>query len=509
MRESLMHESKIHESEMRVRAFRPAGRVAAVLLAAALCGCAIGPNYKRPAMETPQHYKNAVATSSTAPPPDAWWTMFHDPMLDRLINEVDVSNQNLAEASAAYAEAVAAVSEARSTFFPSLGVSASAERVKSGAGAAPLSSLGLGAGTPGSGSAASGSGGTYSTYQLSGTATWELDVWGQLRRELENAKESARADLADIAYARLSAQDQLAAAYLELRGADAEIQLLGDTVKAYQRTLEITSNRYKVGTVAKSDVLEAETSVFSAQQQEAATRLQRAQLEDAIAALIGRPASDFHIAPRADWNTTIPNVPTGIPTTLLKRRPDIMAAEHNVAAANAEIGVEEANYFPQLTLTGSYGFLSESLGTLFEAVNRTREAALSASDTLFNFGGTQAKVAQARAAYHQAVATYFQTILTAFQDVENDLAAVDWDRQQFDILKKDSAAADENEQLTLNEYKAGTVDFTTVVVAQTAALSARLSLAEITVSEQTAAVSLVTDLGGGWRPAAAVETAAR
>ncbi len=495
------------------RTSRRAVAALSLLVAVAACSCAIGPNYKRPAVETPQHYKNAVAatqatTQATSPaaspavapaaaPSERWWTLFHDPMLDQLIEEVDVSNQNLAEASAAYAEAVGAVSEARSSFFPSLGVSASAERVKSGAGASAFSGAGSVTPAPAAGSS------TYSTYQLSGTATWELDVWGQLRRELENAKETAKADLADIAYARLSAQDQLAAAYLELRGADAEIALLNDTVTAYQRTLQITVNRYKAGTVAKTDVLEAETSVFGAQQQEAATKLQRAQLEDAIAALVGKPASDFHIAPSDHWNTTIPDIPAGVPATLLERRPDIIAAEHNVAAANAEIGVEEANYFPQLTLTGSYGFLSGSLGTLFEAVNRSREAALSATDTLFNFGGTQAKVTEARAAYREAVATYFETILTAFQNVENDLASADWDQKQYAILEQDSAAADENERLTLNEYKAGTVDFTTVVVAQTAALSARLSLAQITVTEQTAAVSLVTDLGGGWQTAAA------
>ncbi|MGB6452124.1 MAG: efflux transporter outer membrane subunit [Steroidobacteraceae bacterium] len=488
----------MHQPQMPVPSSRRVIRVIALLLAGALCSCAVGPNYKRPVMETPQHYKNAIATTSAAAPLDQWWTMFHDPMLDQLINEVDVSNQNLAEAAAAYDESVAAVSEARSTFFPSLGVSASAERVKSGAGGNSFSTSG--SGSPGSTGPAST---TYSTYQLSGTATWELDVWGQLRRELENAKETSRADLADIAYARLSAQNQLAAAYLELRGEDAESALLADTVAAYQRTLQITTNRYKQGTVAKSDVLEAETSVYNAQQADAAARLARAQLEDSIAALVGRPASDFHIAPRKDWNTTIPNFPTGVPTTLLLRRPDIMAAEHNVAAANAEIGVQEANYFPQLTLTGSYGFLSESFGTLFEAVNRTREAALSASDTIFNFGGTQAKVAEARASYRQSVATYFQTILTAFQDVENDLASIDWDKKQYDILKENSDASDENLRLTTNEYKAGTVDFTTVVVAQAAALSARLSLTQMKVSEQTAAVSLVTDLGGGWKPAAA------
>jgi NodT family efflux transporter outer membrane factor (OMF) lipoprotein len=478
---------------------------ALLLAAAALCSCAVGPNYKRPVMETPQHYKNALATTSATSPPDRWWTLFHDPMLDQLIEQVDVSNQNLAAALAAYQQSVAAVRFARSSFLPSIGVNASAEHVKSGAGTTPVTgsgSLGFASGgTSGTKSAP----GTEHIYDLSGTATWELDVWGQLRRTLENAQQTAHAELADLAYARLSAQNQLATAYLQLRGEDAEIRLLGDSVTAYQRTLQITQNRYKVGTVPKTDVLQAESSVFAAQQGQAAAQLARVQLEDAIASLIGKPASDFHIAPRTPWNTTIPDIPTGVPSALLERRPDVMAAEHNVAAANANIGVQEANYFPQLTLTGTYGFLSTSLGTLFKAVNASRDAALSASDTVFNFGGTQAKVAEARAAYRQQVATYFQTILTALQDVENDLASIDWDRQQYQILKQASDSADENERLTLNEYKAGTVDFTTVVVAQTAALNARVSLVQMEISEQTAAVSLVTDLGGGWTTAAAAK----
>ncbi|HTX23995.1 MAG TPA: efflux transporter outer membrane subunit [Steroidobacteraceae bacterium] len=475
----------------------------ALFAVVALCSCEVGPNYKRPVMETPARYKNAVAGTSTATPPDRWWSLFRDPMLDQLIEQVDVSNQNLAEAVAAYDQAVAAVRLARSSFFPSISTSASVERVKSGAGSSPISSLGV----PGSNSSArsGASSGTEQINQVSGTATWELDVWGQLRRTLENAQETARADLADLAYARLSAQNQLATAYLQLRGEDAEIELLGASVTAYQRTLVITQNRYKAGTVPKTDVLQAESSVFAARQQQAAARLARVQLEDAIAALVGKPASDFHIAARNGWNTTIPDIPTGIPSALLRRRPDVMAAEHNVAAANANVGVQEANYFPQLTLTGTYGFLSTDFGTLFHAVNATRDAVLSASDTVFNFGGTQAKVAEARAAYRQEVATYFQTILTAFQDVENDLASVDWDKQQYGILKSASDAADENERLTLNEYKAGTVDFTTVVVAQTAALTARVSLVQMEISEQTAAVSLITDLGGGWTLAASAK----
>lgn len=462
-------------------------------LAAALAGCAVGPNYKRPTSETAERFKNGVPSAlSTQPPTDRWWTLYHDPVLDQLIAQVDVSNQNLAQAIAAYAAAAAVVSQARAELFPNFSANASGTHVKSGGrtgSAATVGSVAVNTGASGS---------SYAIYQLSGSASWELDVWGKLRRTLEEAKQTAGADYADLANARLSARSQLAIAYLELRGADAERQLLAGTVEAYQRTLTITQNRYRVGTVAKTDVLQAETQLFSAQQQEAAVSLQRAQLEDAIAALVGRPASNFRIEPRKDWNIPVPVIPTGVPSDLLRRRPDIVAAEHQVAAANANIGIQEASYFPSLTLTGSYGLLSSEISTLFRAANSTTQFALSGSETVFNFGLTQAQVAQARAQWQQSVASYRQTILAAFQAVENDLAATDWDKKQYDILKQASAAADENERLTLNEYKAGTVDYTTVVVSQTAALSARLSLAQMAVNEQTAAVSLVTDLGGGW-----------
>ncbi|HUN26820.1 MAG TPA: efflux transporter outer membrane subunit [Steroidobacteraceae bacterium] len=473
-------------------------RVALPLLAAlGLCSCAIGPNYKRPGAEMPQQFKNATAAEATRQaPPDRWWTLFNDPMLDQLIEQVEVSNQNLAESVAAYSSAVDVVRQARAGFLPSFSGNASDTHVQSGGRTGSAATVGsVTVNTPGT------AGTSYSIYQLSGSANWELDVWGKLRRTLEQASETARADLADLANARLSAQNQLATAYLELRGADAEHDLLASTVIAYQRTLTITENRYRVGTAAKTDVLQAETQLFTAQQQEAALSLQRVQLEDAIAALVGRAASNFHIEPRKSWNIPVPLIPAGVPSELLKRRPDIAAAEHQVAAANANIGIQESNYFPTLTLTGSYGLVSSQLGRLLESGNSTTQFAGTAAGTIFNFGLTQAQVAQARAQWRQAVATYRQTILSAFQSVENDLAATDWDKKEYDILKQASAAADENERLTINEYKAGTVDYTTVVVAQTSALSARLSLAQMAVSQQTAAVSLVTDLGGGWTPA--------
>jgi NodT family efflux transporter outer membrane factor (OMF) lipoprotein len=475
-----------------------------ILLCATLIGgCAVGPNYRRPSAATPPHFKTAVPSpSGAAAPPDEWWTLFDDDTLDGLIREVEISNQNLAQAVAAYDQAQAAVRVARAAFFPTITADATATRVGGGNRTSTVTTFGsVGVGTAGTG------GGSRTIYQVSGSASWELDVWGRLRRSLENARATAEASAADLASARLSAQGQLATAYLQLREADAERRLLTATVAAYARTLEITRNRYRVGTAPKTDVLQAETQLYSAEQQEAALRLQRAQLENAIAALVGKPASDFHIAEREDWAIPVPEVPAGIPSSLLERRPDVVAAERSVAAANATIGVQEAAYFPSITLTGTEGFLSSTLSSLFQKSNESRQGALGLSETLLDFGATRGRVAEARAAYAQTVAAYRQTVLTAFEDVENELAATDWYRKEYELARQASDAANETERLTLNEYKAGTVDYTTVVVAQTAALSARRALAQIALSRQTAAVSLITSLGGGWKPAPAATAA--
>lgn len=460
---------------------RAARSLVPVAIATLLAGCALGPDYKRPDTAVTEHYKNPVA-STTAAPPDRWWTVFDDDILNDLEQQVIVSNQNVAQASAAYMQARAVVRQDRSNLLPSVGLSGGVTRT--GNGAPHL---------PGKGS------NTATTYQLGASADWELDVWGRLRRTLENARDSAQASAADLANAQLSAQSQLAIAYLQLRGADAQRKLLADTEVAYARTFTITQNRYKVGTVARTDVLQAQTQLYSAQDQEQSIVLQRAQLENAIAALVGKAASGFIIAPLETWDIPAPQIPAGVPSELLLRRPDIGAAERQMAAANAVIGVQEANFFPAITLTGSYGFLSTAASTLFDKGGMTHSVAGSLSQTLLDFGGRRAQVDQARRAYDQAVASYRQKVLTAFQDVENDLAASDIYAKEFEIRKKNSDAADLTEKLTINEYKAGTVDFTTVVVQQTAALSARLQLAQIKVSQQTAAVTLITDLGGGWK----------
>jgi NodT family efflux transporter outer membrane factor (OMF) lipoprotein len=473
---------------------------ATLLGALLLGGCAVGPNYHRPPFATPPQYKTAVTPTANAPqalPLASWWTLFNDPLLNDLEHQVEVSNQNLVQSEAAYRQTVATVREARSALWPTLTGSASASRF-GGSGGRGTSVVPGGSGSTTVVPIVSGQSTT--TYQANATASWELDVWGRLRRTLENAKESAEASAADLATATLSAQGQLATAYLQLREADAERELVAATVTAYARALQITQNRYDAGQAAKTDVLQAQTQLFTAQDQEASLALQRSQLENSIAALIGKSASEFRIEPAMEWHIPVPDIPVGVPSTLLERRPDIAAAERRMAAANAEIGVEEAAYFPSVTLTGGLTFVSTSIGTLFAHSSQSHTASVGLSDTILDFGARRAHVYGARAAYDQSVATYRQTVITAFQDVENFLIAASEQATEGGFLRAASAAADETERLTLNQYKAGTVAYTNVVVAQTAALSARRSLAANTVSQQTTAVSLATALGGGWLP---------
>jgi NodT family efflux transporter outer membrane factor (OMF) lipoprotein len=460
---------------------RAARSLVPVAVATLLAGCALGPNYKRPDTAVTDHFKNPVSATAEAPP-EKWWTLFGDNVLNDLEDQVEVSNQNIAQAAAAYMQARAVVRQDRSNLLPSIDLSGGVTHAGTGA---PLAS---GRGTNSS-----------NVYQLSASTDWELDVWGRLRRTLENAHASAQASAADLANARLSAQSQLAIAYLQLRGDDAQRRLLSDTQVLYARTLTITQNRYRVGAAARTDVLQAQTQMYSAQDQEQAEILQREQLENAIAALVGKPASDFAIAPLDTWDIPVPQIPAGVPSQLLLRRPDVAIAERQMAAANATIGVQEANYFPALTLTASYGFLSSAASTLFDKASMAHSIGGSLAQTVLDFGGRRAQVDQARNAYAQSLASYRQTVLTAFQDIENDLAAADIYQKEFDIRTKNSEAADLTEKLTLNQYKSGIVDFTTVVVEQTAALSARLNLAQMKISRQTNAVTLMTDLGGGWK----------
>jgi NodT family efflux transporter outer membrane factor (OMF) lipoprotein len=468
-------------------------RVAALVGAALLAGCAVGPNYKRPNIDTPAQYKEMSAQETpAAPPPPQWWTLFDDPVLSDLESRVEVSNQNLAASEAAYRQALSVVRQQRASVFPA--INADGGVTKSGGGARGGGTVVT---TPG-GTVSRTSSGNGEIYQAGASASWEIDLWGQLRRSLENAHALAAASASDLTFAKLSMQTQLATTYLQLREADAELRLVNATVEAYKRALQIAQNRYNVGMAVKSDVLQAQTQLANAEAQASQLALTRAQAEHAIAALIGVPAGSFTLDSQADWRTAVPDVPAGVPSTLLQRRPDVVSSERRAAAASANIGVEEAAYFPSLTLTGSYSFLSSSVDTLFKTANAAHTVGASLAQTVFDAGRTSARVAGARAAYDQSVAEYRQTVLTAFQDVEDQLAASRQLTQQYELSRQASEAADETERLTLNQYRAGTVSYTNVVVAQTSALSARVALARVELQRQTTAISLIRALGGDW-----------
>ncbi|HEX8407049.1 MAG TPA: efflux transporter outer membrane subunit, partial [Duganella sp.] len=330
--------------------------------------------------------------------------------------------------------------------------------------------------------------------------SWEPDIWGRLRAGTNSARANLQASEADLAAARLSAQGELATNYFLLRQTDAEKALLDATTEGYERVLQITQNRFDAGVTAKSDLLQAQTQLANARIDQVSLVNQRANLEHAIAVLLGKAASDFALAP-APWNVVVPDVPAGVPSTLLQRRPDIAAAERSVAVANEQIGIARAAYFPSLNLTGSYGVGSNAASGLFNASNSLWSLGLSAAQTLFDAGAITARVAGAEASRDAAIARYRQTVLTAFADVENQLSATRALAQQQGLRRVASEAADQVEAQMLNRYRAGQVGYTDVVTAQTTALNARRALVQSQADRQTVAIALIQSLGGGWHAA--------
>ena len=466
---------------------------AAVVACAALTACAVGPNYHRPAAPVPERFKEAEGWKPAEPREAAsdtsWWSVYGDTTLDELEKQIDVSNQTLKAAEASWRQAVALVSQSRAALLPTIAVTGSATR----------------SGGPGRNPAAAA--GTTSTavhpvnqFQEGLDGSWDIDVWGKIRRTLESNIASVQASAADVAAARLSAQATLASDYIELRIADEQRQLLDETVEAYARALQIAQNQYKVGVVAKADVITAETQLDGAQSQRIAIGVTRATLEHAIAVLIGKPPADLSLPP-AKLGATVPVIPAGVPSALLERRPDIAGAERKMAAANAQIGVAVAGFFPDLTLSGSNGFASDVASRLIQSPNNLWSVGATATDTLLDFGSRWAQVRQARAAYEGAVASYRQTVLQAFEQVEDELATLRILEEQDQIQQKTVQSANLAMQLTLNQYRAGTVAYTSVVTAQTTALADAQTLLTIRQSRLTASVALIEALGGGWSTA--------
>ncbi|NMM86475.1 RND transporter [Rhodococcus sp. SRB_17] len=471
----------VHASLLPPRAYATrTARLSSLALALALTACSVAPVYQRPGIATPVAFKEAGALWQPAAPADAldrgpWWTLFQDAELNRLAKQVQLSNQNIAAAVAAYAQAQALVREQRAALFPSLGASAGASRAGGG------------------GSSRSGT-----AVQAALGADWAPDLWGRLGSAVDSAAAGAQASEADLASARLSAVGALVAAYFQLREADAEIALLLATVEGYERSLQITQNRYAAGVVARTDVLQAQTQRANALADLATARQNRARFEHAVAVLTGVAPADFSLPP-APWETTVPAVPPGIPSTLLQRRPDIAAAERAVAAANAQVGVQRSAYFPSVSLSASLGRTGSSVSGLFGASGAVWSLGVSVAQTLFDAGAIAARVQGAEAGRDAKVALYRQTVLTAFQSVEDQLSALRTLQEQEPLRQEAVFAAERTEQQLLNRYREGQVSYTEVVTAQVSALSARRALLQLQVSRQLAAASLVQALGGGWQ----------
>ena len=464
-----------------MHAFKTAFLVVMTLL---ITGCAVGPSYQRPAAAEPSAYKEA-GDWVTAAPQDAlergpWWQLFNDPVLNELVARVEVSNQNVAAAVAAYAQARALVAEQRAGLFPSVTLGSGATRASNGGGTAGVGNR------------------SASNYQASLGAAWEPDVWGRLQSVANGASATAAASAADLATARLSAQGELVVNYLSLRQQDAQKTLLASTLAGYERALEIVQNRYAAGVVAKTDVLQAQTQLANAKADEASLQRSRAQLEHAIAVLVGQAPGNFSLPAVAEWKPTVPDVPAGVPSTLLQRRPDIAAAERRMASANQQIGVAKAAYYPSLTLNASTGTAASRVTDLFSAPAALWSLGLSAAQVLFKGGALDARVDGATAAYDQTVARYRQVVLSAFQNVEDQLSGTRVLKVQQALRAEASGAADQVEQQVLNRYRGGQVSYTEVITAQTAALNARRALVQAVADRQTTAVALVQSLGGGW-----------
>jgi NodT family efflux transporter outer membrane factor (OMF) lipoprotein len=457
-----------------------------LLALAVLASCAIGPDYMRPGAAVPVDYKEDKGWKVAQPKDETsrgpWWEVFDDPLLNSLEEQVNVSNQNIASAEARFRQAATLVQSARSNFFPLITANPSAVR-------SLRSSNVTTSGIPT---------GTNTVYNAPLTlAPWEIDVWGRIRRLVESNSATAQASAGDLEGVRLSMQSSLAQNYYLLRSMDRLKQLLDETIIAYRRSLALTTNQYESGVVSKADVFQAETQLKSTIAQAIDVGVQRAQAEHAIALLIGKPASDFSL-PVLPLDALPPPVPRGLPSDLLERRPDIAAAERRVAAANAQIGVAKAAYFPTITLGGSIGYQSIDTSNWLTWPSRFWSLGPTVAQTIFDGGARAALNEQARAAYDQSVADYRQTVLTAFQQVEDNLATLR-------ILEEEAAAqgdavisARKSLEISLNQYKAGTVNYLTVAVIQAAVLINERSALNISSRRMAACVLLIQALGGGW-----------
>jgi NodT family efflux transporter outer membrane factor (OMF) lipoprotein len=451
-----------------------------LLLLPFLAACEVGPDYVRPSVETPAAFKEVGNWSPAQPQDDAnrgsWWLIYKDTVLSDLEQQVEVSNQNLKAAEAAYRASTSIVEETESSLFP--GITAGASATRSGTGQPRVDPK--------------------NTLNLSTAASWTPDIWGGIRRSVESSEANAEASAAQLASARLSAQGALATDYFALRIVDRLKQLLDQTVADDKKILDIVRNQYEAGVAAKSDVLSAQTQLESVQASAINTGVQRAQLEHAIAVLIGKPPSEFSLPALEKFTTAIPHIPVGVPSELLQRRPDIASQERQMAAANAEIGVQTAAWFPDITLSTSAGTTAAAIGKILQASSGVWSVGPSLAETIFDAGLRQSRIEEAEATYDESVANYRQTVLTAFQQVEDNLASLRVLEEEANVESAAVSDARHAEMLTLNQYKEGIIPYNTVLTAQTVTLSNEQQELTVLGNRLASSVALIQALGGGW-----------
>lgn len=484
------------------RMFRNLRTMLPMLATLCLAGCVVGPKYHKPAVDVPPAYKEtspaAMQATPGAPAPswqpadpnDAmlkgkWWEIFNDPQLNALEEQVNVSNQNIKAAEAAFLGARAVVRQARAAYFPTVGVSPSIAATRQ----LSLNTSGTNSGKV--------SGGTGTDFNFPVDASWVPDLWGKVRNQVRAQASAAQVSAADLENTRLTMQADLAVDYFQLRSQDALKELLDATVKSFQESVNLTQALYETGIDSQESVLQAQTQLATAQAQDTNVGILRAQYEHAIAMLIGKPASQFTMA-TIPLNSEPPRVPIGVPSKLLERRPDIAAAERSMEQANALLGVAVAAYYPNLTLSGTFGFQNTSITDWFTWPSHYWSVGPQLAETLFEGGLRRATVVQFRAQYEQNVATYRQTVLTAFQQVEDNLSSL---RILSEEVQQQTSAvnfAQKDLNLAIDRYKLGIDPYLNVLTAQTTLFSNQQSLVQLRLQEMQASVQLIEALGGGW-----------
>lgn len=447
------------------------------LVGLVLSGCALGPNYQRPDAPAALEFRHTPGWK-VAQPMDLqasveWWSLYQDAHLADLLKQLEASNQNLRAAEAAWREAHALVGGSRSALYPKATGQVGTTRSGNETGVGKTNDLALG-------------------------LSWQLDIWGQVRRQVESSEASAQASAAEWAGVRLSQQSELVQNYLQLRVLDEQMRLLDATIVAYERSLRTTENRYKAGMVTRADVSQALTQLRNTQAQRLDLDWQRARYEHAIALLVGSTPNAARVA-SVNSLPALPVLPMAVASTLLERRPDIAAAERRVMSANAEIGVAKTAYFPDLTLSASGGYRGSNLADWITMPNRFWSIGPQFAMTLFDAGLRRSKVEQAEARYDQQVARYRQTTLQAIGEVEDALVQLNVLAQEIEVQREALVASQDALKLTQNQYDAGVVDFLSVSSAQAAALNSERTLLNLLGTQLTASVQLISALGGGWQ----------